>query len=169
MKIKITQDFLEHVKAKALRYNPGTRSPVQHKLHIECEVVEYYNIKRGVWDAPPITGDPNEDWKVDAVDNGKRIDCKFLSIPKKKEWLRLSSKKYSNIIRQKDAVDAYRYYMWEDRPNRLLEAGDVVSIEYVGDLSYAAVANQIKKSGFIKPGEDEYWITPVYQKLGIFK
>lgn len=138
VEVEITEDFIEHRNAMAKKYNRGKRSEQQHLIHLDCELVEYTNIKWGEWYEHP-------SWKVDAITpEAYNIDCKFVE----KYW-NISKQRLQNIMQQFGVVHYYYLYEWADKPQRRpLVVGDRVSYRFLGALSYETVMHHIAASKF---------------------
>ena len=132
--IKVTQDFIDQRQANSELYNSTNRSPRKFLMDLDCELVEYDYIARGVWDS--LGG-----WEVDAVIDNKNVDLKFVQ----KYW-NITPRRIVNIIRQRNILDEYHFWEWVSRPKRPLEVGDEVTVRFVGALTYDQVADNIKPS-----------------------
>lgn len=132
--IKVTEDFIEQRLANSKLYNQTGRSDRKFWMDLDCEIVEYDYIARGVWDN--VSG-----WEVDAAIDGKNVDLKFVQ----KYW-NITPRRIVNIIRQRKIIDEYHFWEWVERPKRPLEVDDIVTVRFVGALTYDQVADNIKAS-----------------------
>ena len=133
--ILVTDEFLEHREEKRQIYNKRGRSDRKFLMDLDAELLEWFNIKKGIWKA-------HESWMVDGIDeDGYNLDVKFI----RKYW-NVSREKTLNLIKQRHILSHYLFYEWGKKPNRPLEKDDIVPMQEVGMLDYDVVADNLKKS-----------------------
>ena len=135
--INVTKDFINQRDARAEIYNPRGRSFERLKLDIECEIFEWWMIDKGTWQ-------DHIDWQVDGVDqlNGN-VDVKFI-----KTWYNIPCNKMVYLLKQRELTDNFFFCEWNDRPERLLVAGDMVKVNTLGILEYWELMDIIKPSKY---------------------
>lgn len=135
--IPVTQDFIDQRDARAKKYNARGRSEVELRLDIECEVFEWHMIKEGKWK-------DDDRWQVDGIcPIYGAVDVKFI-----KKWYNVSCQKMVYLLRQRDITRHFIFCEWASRPDRLLEAGDEVSVRWLGGLSYWDVIDNLQTSKY---------------------
>lgn len=132
--IQVTEAFIQQREANSELYNSCGRSKRKFLMDLDCEIVEFDYIAREVWSSW-------DGWEVDAIIEDKKVDLKFVQ----KYW-NITPRRIVNIIRQRNIIDEYHFWQWVDKPSRPLEAGDVVVVRFVGELTYDQVADNIKPS-----------------------
>jgi len=137
LEINVTQDFIDQREDRAKIYNPGKRSELQLRLDIECEIYEWYMISESKWD-------DDDRWQVDGVcPIYGNVDVKFV-----KKWYNITCQKLIYILRQRDITEHFFFCEWSKRPERLLEAGDKVTINLLGAVPYWDLLDNIKTSKY---------------------
>jgi len=135
--ITVEQDFIDQRDERSKKYNPRGRTGLQLRLDIECELFEWYMIETHKWQ-----GDTR--WEIDGVcPIYGNVDVKFI-----KKWYNLSCQKLIYILRQRKLVDHFIFCEWNERPERLLEAGDEVKVNILGALQYWEALDNLKTSQF---------------------
>ena len=135
--IKVTKDFINQRDARAEKYNPRGRTFEQLKLDIECEIFEWWMINKGTWK-------DHEAWQVDGIDQiWGNIDVKFI-----KTWYNIPCQKMVYLLKQRELTDAFLFCEWNQRPQRLLNANDVVKVNTLGILEYWELLDIIKPSKY---------------------
>lgn len=140
--IEITQDFIDQRDARAEIYNPGKRTIERLKRDIEAEVYEWYmtTVTEEWLDEP-------DDWKIDGYiispDGNLAVDVKFVD-----KWYNIAPKKLYYILKQRDVLDGFVFMEWVERPDRLLVAGDTVTVQGIGYIPYWELVDIIQPSKF---------------------
>ena len=133
--LKVGKDFLAHRAEKFEQYNQRGRTDRKFLMDLDAELLEFDMIKTGHWQA-------HDSWMVDAINAaGNKIDVKFI----RKYW-NVSREKTLNLIKQRDILDGYSFFEWVGRPARPFRAGDEITVNRIGYLSYAEVADNLRKS-----------------------
>lgn len=138
IEIEVTQDFINQRDERAEIYNPFGRTKERLTRDIECEIYEWYMIN--------VTKEWTDDdrWQIDGVDARLvTYDVKFIG-----KYYNIGKHKIIYLLRQRDITDKFRFCEWHDRPDRLLVAGDRVSVGIIGDADYWKVIDAIQPSQF---------------------
>ena len=137
LQIHITQDFIDQRDKRGEKYNPRGRSKEQLLRDIECEAFEWHMIKTKKW--------ANYDgWQVDGgCPIYGNVDVKCI-----KEWYNIPCKKFVYLLQQRNYIDHFLFVEWNERPDRLLVAGDNVSMNVLGAIEYWDVINNIQVSKY---------------------
>ena len=84
------------------------------------------------------------DWQVDGVDQiYGNVDVKFI-----KTWYNVPCNKMVYLLKQRELTDNFFFCEWNDRPERLLVAGDMVKVNTLGILEYWELMDIIKPSKY---------------------
>ena len=136
--IEITQDFVDQCDERATRYNANGRDSMKLRRDIEAEVFEWHMINTGQWQ-------DHESWKVDGVcPEVGNIDVKI--IPGK--YYIIKGSKLMHLAWQATEMPSFMFMHWVDRPDRILKAGDKVTLEHVQTLNYPTFMSRILISKF---------------------
>lgn len=139
MKLEFTVDqgFVDQCTEHSKIYNAGQRSQERLLRDIECEIFEYFMIQQGTWKAA-------DTWKVDGISNiYGNVDVKFVD-----KYYNIAHKKMAYLAWQSTDLDTFIFCEWIDRPNRLLKAGDVVTINVIGYMSYKDFLKNLQPSNY---------------------
>jgi hypothetical protein len=71
------------------------------------------------------------------------VDVKFV-----KKWYNLTCQKLIYILKQRDLIEHFIFCEWAERPERLLEAGDIVKVNVLGAIKYWKVLDALRTSQF---------------------
>lgn len=133
--VGIDPRFIDYRNMRAKEYNQGKRSTRKFLMDLDCELYEWLRLFDGTWRHI-------DDWRVDGEDlKGTTYDVKFIN----KYW-NISRQTMVNILKQRDVVDKYLFVEWVKKPNRPLEAEDVVFFRELGSIPYDSVADNIRTS-----------------------
>ncbi len=137
LEITVDQGFVDQCIEHSKIYNAGQRSQERLIRDIECELYEYYMISNNLWDK-------HDSWKVDGVSEVYgNVDVKFID-----KYYNIAHKKMAYIAWQSTDLDTLIFCEWVERPDRKLEAGDVVKINVVGYLSYMDFLKNLQPSNY---------------------
>lgn len=135
--IKVKKAFVDQCNERAKIYNARGRKPEQLRRDIEAEIFEWYMIDSK-------QAKDHDSWKVDMVlPNWGKVDVKLIN-----KYYNISCTKLLHILQQEGEVDNYVFIEYIKRPDRILKAGDKVSIRVLGHLSYNQLKENLKVSRF---------------------